>query len=66
MSTIRVTLQENAYQFDKEGIIVPASDLSPSNIGELFYLLLNADAEFVKSKSIVKLWKSRSSSMAPS
>ena len=46
-STVRVSLRENAYQFDKEGIIVLASDLSPSNIGELFYLLLNADAEFV-------------------
>ena len=46
-STVRVSLRENAYQFDKEGIIVLASDLSPSNIGELFCLLLNADAEFV-------------------
>ena len=45
-STIRVTLHENAYQFDKEGIVL-ASDLSPSNIGELFLLLENSDAEFV-------------------
>ena len=51
-STIRVTLRENAYQFDKEGIIVLASDLSPSNIGELFYLLLNADAEFVSEGKV--------------
>ena len=51
-STIRVTLHENAYQFDKEGIIVLASDLSPSNIGELFYLLLNADAEFVSEGKV--------------
>ena len=52
MSTIRVTLQENAYQFDKEGSIVLASELSPSNIGELFYLLLNADAEFVSEGKV--------------
>ena len=51
-STIRVTLHENAYRFDKEGIIVLASDLSPSNIGELFYLLLNADAEFVSEGKV--------------
>ena len=51
-STIRVTLRENAYQFDKNGIIVLASDLSPSNIGKLFYLLLNADAEFVSEGNV--------------
>ena len=50
--TIRVTLLEDAYQIDKEGIIVPASDLGPSNIGELFFLLLNADAEFVSEGKV--------------
>ena len=50
--TIRVTLQEDASQIDKEGIIVPASELSLSDIGELFLLLLNVDAEFVLERGL--------------
>ena len=50
--TIRVTLLEDAYQIDKEGVIVLASELSLSDIGELFLLLLNVDAEFVSEGKV--------------
>ena len=36
---IRVTLQEDAYQIDREGSISLASEISLADIGELFYLL---------------------------
>ena len=45
--TIRVTLQEDAYQIDKESVLALASELSLSDIGELFLLLFNAFADFV-------------------
>ena len=49
---IRVTLQEDAYQIDREGSISLASELSLADIGELFYLLLNADAEFASEDDV--------------
>ena len=49
---IRVTLQEDTYQIDREGIIVLASELSLAEIGELFFLLESSDAEFASDDGV--------------
>ena len=49
---IRVTLQEDTYQIDREGIIVLASELSLAEIGDLFLLLENSDAEFASDDDV--------------
>ena len=48
---IRVTLQENTYQINREGIVL-ASELSLAEIGELFFLLESSDAEFASDDGV--------------